>query len=104
MAYVVTKFCDNCKYTDCVDVCPVEAFHEGPTMVYINPDTCIDCGACVDECPVEAIYEDEEIPDKWKNYIEINAEMSEKYPVITEKKDAMPSAKTLEELKAEEEG
>ena len=52
MTYVVTAHCNGCKYTDCVEVCPVEAFHEGPEMVYINPESCIDCNACVEECPV----------------------------------------------------
>ena len=62
MTYIVTENCDGCKYTDCVEVCPVEAFHEGPSMLYINPETCIDCNACVEECPVEAIYADVDVP------------------------------------------
>lgn len=98
MPYVVTEYCDGCKYTDCVEVCPVEAFHEGPTMLYINPETCIECNACAEECPVEAIYADVDVPDKWSSYPELNAEMCEKYPVITEKIDPLPTAKTLEEL------
>ena len=61
MTYTVTENCEKCKYTDCVEVCPVEAFHEGPDMLYINPETCIDCNACVEECPVEAIYDEEEV-------------------------------------------
>ncbi|MGK5095374.1 4Fe-4S binding protein [Deltaproteobacteria bacterium TL4] len=100
MTYVVTENCDNCKYTDCVEVCPVEAFHNGPTMLYINPETCIDCNACVEECPVEAIFADVDVPEKWSHYIALNAEKCEKYDVITEKIDPLPTAKTLEELEA----
>jgi ferredoxin len=100
MTYVVTKYCDGCKYTDCVEVCPVEAFHEGPTMLYINPETCIDCDVCVAQCPVEAIYPADQVPEKWKHYTQINADESAKYPTISTKKDALPTAKTLDELKA----
>jgi len=100
MTYIVTRYCDSCKYTDCVEVCPVEAFHEGPTMLYINPETCIDCDVCVAQCPVEAIYAEDQVPDKWKNYIQINAEEASKYPTISVKKDQLPTAKTLEEWKA----
>ena len=74
MTYIVNEKCIKCKYTDCVEVCPVEAFHEGPTMLYINPETCIDCNACVEECPVEAIFEESEIPAEWEKYIQINAD------------------------------
>ena len=98
MTYVVTAYCNDCKYSDCVEVCPVEAFHEGATMLYINPETCIDCDACVPECPVEAIFADSDVPKKWESYTELNAEKSEQLPIITEKKDPLPTAKTLEEL------
>ncbi|MBF0238798.1 MAG: ferredoxin family protein [SAR324 cluster bacterium] len=101
MAYIVTAYCENCRYTDCVEVCPVEAFHEGPTMLYINPETCIDCNACVEECPVEAIYADVDLPAQWESYTQLNADKSQEYPVITEKKDPLPTAKTLEQLKAQ---
>jgi ferredoxin len=86
MAHVVCAPCENCKYTNCVVVCPVEAFREGENCVYIDPDVCIDCEACVPECPVEAIFHEDNVPDQWKHYIEINREMSKKCPVITEKK------------------
>ncbi len=92
MTYTVVDNCNNCKYTDCVEVCPVEAFHEGPAMLYINPETCIDCNACVEECPVEAIFADVDVPEKWEEWTELNAEMCEKYPIITEKKDPLPTA------------
>lgn len=98
MTYVVTEYCDNCKYTDCVEVCPVEAFHEDDTMLYINPEICIDCDACVPECPVEAIYADVDVPEKWQHYIDLNAEKSMELPIIEERKDPLPTAKTLDEL------
>ncbi len=101
MTYVVIENCNNCKYTDCVEVCPVEAFHEGPTMLYINPETCIDCNACVEECPVEAIFADVDVPAEWEEWTEINAKECENYPVITEAKEPLPTAKTLEEINAE---
>jgi ferredoxin len=102
MTFIVTPHCQNCKYTHCVEVCPVEAFHEGPDMLYINPDTCIDCNACVPECPVEAIFADSDLPPKWVEYTKINADKCEELPVIYEQKDALPTARTLEEIKAAE--
>ena len=102
MAYVVTANCDKCKYTDCVEVCPVEAFHEGETMLYINPETCIDCDVCVAQCPVEAIYPEDQVPDDMQDYIQINAEKSAELPTISEKKDPLPTARTLDEIKAGE--
>ncbi|MCH8841638.1 MAG: ferredoxin family protein [SAR324 cluster bacterium] len=104
MTYTVTAYCDGCKYTDCVEVCPVEAFHEGPTMLYINPETCIDCDVCVATCPVEAIYPEDQVPEKWADYTRINAEECEKYPTISVQVDPLPDAKTLEELQAAEGG
>lgn len=86
MTHVVTKPCDGCRYTDCVVVCPVECFHEGEKMLYINPDGCIDCEACVPECPVEAIFHEDDVPDQFKEYVELNARQSQATPSITEKK------------------
>ena len=63
MTYVVTETCIKCKYTDCVDVCPVDCFREGPNMLVIDPDECIDCTLCVPECPVEAIFAEDDVPD-----------------------------------------
>lgn len=100
MTYVVTQHCVDCKYTDCVTVCPVDAFHEADRILWINPDTCVNCDACVPACPVEAIYAEENLPDKFASYLEWNATGCENTPVINEKKDPMPSAKPLEELKA----
>ena len=81
MTYVVTQPCFACKYYDCAVVCPVEAFHEGAEMLYINPETCIDCDACVPECPVWAIYADARVPAMWGGFTDLNAEMSPRLPV-----------------------
>ncbi len=88
MTYVVTEPCVDCKYTDCAAVCPVEAFHELPNMLYINPDTCIDCDACIPECPVEAIYADMSLPSEYAHWLELNAE-AENYDIISTKKPAL---------------
>ena len=89
---------DSCRHknratdvaiTDCVVVCPVECFYEGETMLYIHPDECIDCEACVPECPVEAIFHEDDVPDEWKSYIELNAEKALVTENITEKKDPL---------------
>jgi ferredoxin len=74
MAHVVTEPCIGCKYTDCVVVCPMECFFGDDTQLYIDPDDCIDCGACVNECPVEAIYMDDNVPQKWAVYVQLNAD------------------------------
>lgn len=86
MPHVVCEPCRDCRYTHCVLVCPVDSFREGERMLYIHPDVCIDCGACVSECPVEAIYPDDAVPEAWKSYIALNAEMAPQCPVITEQK------------------
>ncbi len=89
MTYVVTEACIKCKYTDCVEVCPVDCFYEGENMLVINPEECIDCGVCEPECPAEAIKPESEDLVKW---IELNRDMSAKWPNITVKKDALPDA------------
>ena len=91
MTYVVTEPCFGCKYTDCVVVCPMECFYEGEKMLYIDPESCVDCGACEPECPVEAIFYDEDVPEKWQPYIELNAELSQTTPRVTEKKTPLIS-------------
>jgi ferredoxin len=73
MAYVVGESCINCKYTDCVAVCPVDCFYEGENTVVINPDECIHCGACEPECPTNAIYDEDDLPEKWKAFKDLNA-------------------------------
>ncbi len=98
MAHVVAEPCIKCKYTDCVDVCPVECFHEGVNFLVIDPDTCIDCGLCVPECPTEAIFPEEDLPEKWADYTEINEKLYEAWPVISEKKDALDEADEFKEV------
>jgi ferredoxin len=71
---VVTEPCRDCKYTDCVTVCPVDCFYQDERMLYIDPDECIGCDACIPECPVNAIYGKDDVPDQWQSYIQLNAE------------------------------
>jgi ferredoxin len=92
MAFVVTDNCILCKYTDCVAVCPVDAFYEGPNFLVINPDECIDCDLCPIECPAEAIFQEDEIPESQKEFIELNAELSKSWPRITKIKPALADA------------
>ena len=92
MTYVVTESCIQCKYTDCVDVCPVDCFVEGPNFLAIDPEECIDCTLCVPECPVEAIFADDDVPEDQQDFIEINAKLSKIWPVISSKKDPLPDA------------
>lgn len=89
MAYVVTAPCFGCKYTDCVAVCPCESFHEGEKMLYINPESCIDCDACRVECPVEAIFHEDNVPAEWHDFVALNAEMSQQTPQIYERKQPL---------------
>lgn len=87
MTYVVTDVCIKCKYTDCVEVCPVDCFYEGENMLVINPDECIDCGVCVPECPIDAIVTD--IDERALPFLELNRDYSMgKWPNITKKKPA----------------
>nr|WP_298891609.1 ferredoxin FdxA [uncultured Acinetobacter sp.] len=79
MTFVVTENCIKCKYQDCVEVCPVDCFYEGPNFLVINPDECIDCALCEPECPANAIFSEDELPEGQEKFIEINAELSEKW-------------------------
>ncbi len=92
MAFVVTENCIKCKYTDCVEVCPVDCFHEGPNFLVIDPDECIDCTLCEPECPAEAIFDEEDLPEGQEVFIELNRELSAAWPVITQQKDAPDDA------------
>jgi ferredoxin len=92
MTFVVTENCIKCKYMDCVEVCPVDCFHEGPNFLVIDPDECIDCTLCEPECPVEAIFSEEELPPGQEQFTAINAELAKKWPVITEKGEAPADA------------
>ena len=92
MTHVVTDGCLHCKYTDCVEVCPVDCFHEGPEFLVIDPDECIDCGVCVAECPVNAICADDLVPEPMAAFRELNARLSLQWPVIRKRKDPLPQA------------
>jgi ferredoxin len=92
MTYVVTENCIKCKYTDCVEVCPVDCFHEGPNFLVIDPEECIDCTLCEPECPAEAIFSEDDLPADQEQFIALNAELAQSWPVITEKKPAPPDA------------
>jgi len=90
--HVVAEPCIRCKYTDCVEVCPVECFYEGENFLAIDPVECIDCGACVPECPTEAIFVEENLPRKWRRYAELNARLAALWPRISERKEPLPDA------------
>jgi ferredoxin len=92
MTYLVTENCIKCKHTDCVEVCPVDCFYEGPNFLAINPDECIDCGVCVPECPVDAIVPDNDVNVNVVLWTDINKRLSAKSPVITKSKAALPEA------------
>lgn len=94
MTYVVTDNCIKCKYTDCVEVCPVDCFYEGENFLVIHPDECIDCGVCEPECPAEAIKPDTE--PKLDQWLKINAEYAQVWPNITIKRDPLPEAKEFD--------
>lgn len=92
MTFVVTENCIKCKFTDCVDVCPVDCFHEGPNFLVIDPEECIDCTLCEPECPAEAIFAEDELPENQEQFIALNDELSKIWPVITEVKDGLEDA------------
>ena len=93
MTYVVTDACIKCKYMDCVEVCPVDCFHEGPNFLVIDPQECIDCTLCEPECPANAIFPEDDVPAGQEQFIALNAELAKVWPVLTERKDAPPGAK-----------
>jgi ferredoxin len=92
MAHIVTGNCENCRFTDCVSVCPVDCFHGDERMLYIDPEECIDCAACVEECPVQAIFAEDDVPAGEQRWIAINAERAPGLPVVNEKQDPLPTA------------
>jgi len=96
MTFVVTENCIKCKYTDCVEVCPVDCFHEGPNFLAIDPEECIDCALCEPECPVEAIYAEDDVPPEQEAFIQLNADLCADWPVITEIKPAPDDAEEWE--------
>jgi len=99
MTHVVTESCIACRYTDCVDVCPVDCFREGPNFLAIDPDECIDCAVCVAECPVNAIFAEEDVPSDQQQYIKINSDLSRNWPSITKTKPALPAAEQFKDVK-----
>lgn len=99
MPFIVTESCIKCKFTDCVEVCPVDCFHEGPNMLVIDPDECIDCTLCEPECPVNAIMSEDDVPEEMGKFIALNAEMSRVWPVINEMKDAPADAEDWKGVK-----
>ncbi len=98
MTFVVTEACIRCKYTDCVDVCPVDAFCEGPNFLVIDPEQCIDCAVCVPECPVSAIYAEEDVPGDQQDFTPLNASLARVWKPITKTKKALPDAEAWREV------
>lgn len=92
MTFVVAESCIKCKLTDCVEVCPVDCFYEGPNFLVIHPDECIDCALCVPECPVDAIYAEDDLPEDQHEFLALNSELAEIWPNITERKDPLPDS------------
>ncbi len=93
MPFVVTENCIKCKYTDCVEVCPVDCFHIGPNFIVIDPEECIDCTVCEPECPANAIFPEDDVPAGQEHFIALNAELSKAWPVLTERIEAPADAK-----------
>ncbi len=103
MTYVVAEPCIKCKYTDCVSVCPVDAFREGANCLVIDPEVCIDCDLCVPECPVDAIFAEDDVPEQWSEYLELNARLAVDWPEITQQKDPPPDADEFKDVKEKRE-
>lgn len=93
MTFVVTSNCHRCRFTDCVVVCPVDAFHGDAQMLYIDPEQCIDCGVCVRECPVGAIFADVDVPEKEAQWLDINRERAPELPVVNELQPELEGAR-----------
>lgn len=90
MAYVVTENCINCKHTTCVEVCPTDAFREGPNFLVIDPDSCVDCDLCPSECPIGAIYEESDVPEEQLHFIKLNADLANAWPEISKRNPPLP--------------
>src|SRR5216684_1682760 len=99
MTYAVTEACIKCKYTDCVEVCPVDCFVEGPNFLAIDPNECIDCTLCVAGCPVEAIFAEADVPEDQQEYIALNALLAKKWPIISQKINPPPDADAWAKVK-----
>lgn len=99
MTFVVTESCIKCRYGDCIEVCPVDCFYIGPNFLAINPDECIDCALCEPECPVDAIKSEDELAPDQMEYIDLNKELADVWPNVTEKCDEDPEAEIYKEVK-----
>lgn len=99
MAFVVTESCIKCKFTDCVEVCPVDCFHEGPNFMVIDPEECIDCALCEPECPVNAIMAEDEVPEEQQQFLQLNAELAKNWPVLTVCKGGLEDADDWRDVK-----
>lgn len=99
MTHVVTEACVRCRYTDCVDVCPVDCFRIGPNFLVIDPDECIDCAVCIAECPVQAIYPEDDLPADQRVFIGVNAELAKQWPAITARIEPLPEAAAWREVR-----
>ena len=93
MPHIVTDNCQRCRFTECVDHCPVQCFHADDEQLYISPDVCVDCGACIPVCPVQAIYDVVDMPDDKKPWVAVNKERASTLPIISTKQDPLPTAK-----------
>ncbi|SOE46990.1 NAD-dependent dihydropyrimidine dehydrogenase, PreA subunit [Burkholderia sp. OK233] len=99
MTHVVTESCIQCRYADCVDVCPVDCFREGPNFLAIDPDECVDCAVCVAECPVNEIYAEEDVPRDQQHFIRLNADLARKWPGITKTKAPLAETDRFKDVK-----
>ena len=99
MTFVVTESCIRCKHTDCVDVCPTDAFREGPNFLVIDPDDCIDCTLCVSECPVDAIFAEDDVPPDQRAFTPLNAELAKIWKPIIAMKPKLPDAEEWEKVR-----
>jgi ferredoxin len=100
MTHVVMEGCIKCKHTDCVDVCPVNCFREGPNCLVIDPDECIDCAVCIPECPVAAIAPEDDVPEGQRQFIELNARLAKTWVPITSRKEPLPDADSWKDVKS----
>ena len=99
MTYVVTESCIRCKYGDCIEVCPVDCFYEGPNFLVIHPDECIDCAVCVPECPVDAIYAEEDVPEDQSHFVQLNADLAKIFSNVTTSPGPLPDADEWADVK-----
>ena len=99
MTFVVTDNCISCKYTDCVEVCPVDCFYEGPNFLVIDPDECIDCALCEPECPAEAIFDEDDLPADQTHFTALNAELAQKWDNIVDQKEPLEEAEKWDGVK-----